>query len=36
MAERITIIDFIEKYTRRFPNNVYLREKVDGKWLEIT
>ena len=36
MAERITIIDFIEKYSRQFPNNVYLREKVDGKWLEIT
>ena len=36
MAERITIIDFIEKYSRKFPNNVYLREKVDGKWLEIT
>ena len=37
MAEkRITIIDFVEKYTRQFPNNVYLREKVDGEWKEIT
>ena len=36
MAERPTIIDFVEKYTRKFPNNVYLREKVDGQWKEIT
>ena len=36
MAERPTIIDFVEKYTRQFPNNVYLREKVDGQWKEIT
>ena len=36
MAERITIIDFIEKYTRKYPNHVYLREKVDGVWKEIT
>ena len=37
MAEkRITIIDFVEKYTHQFPNNVYLREKVDGEWKEIT
>ena len=37
MAEkRITIIDFVEKYTHQFPDNVYLREKVDGEWKEIT
>ena len=37
MAEkRITIIDFVEKYTHQFPNNVYLGEKVDGEWKEIT
>ena len=33
---RPTIIDFVEKYTHKFAKNVYLREKVDGKWLEIT
>ena len=36
MAERITIIDFIEKYTRKYPTNVYLREKVDGVWTDTT
>ena len=36
MAERITIIDFIEKYTRKYPQHVYLREKVNGVWTEIT
>ena len=33
---RPTIIDFVETYTNRFANNVYLREKVDGVWKEIT
>ena len=33
---RPTIIDFVEKYSHQFPDNVYLREKVDGKWTEIT
>ena len=33
---RPTIIDFVEKYTHQFPTNVYLREKVDGVWKEIT
>ena len=33
---RPTIIDFVETYTSRFANNVYLREKVDGVWKEIT
>ncbi|MBP3256662.1 MAG: AMP-binding protein [Bacteroidales bacterium] len=36
MAERTTIIDFVEKYSHQFENHVYLREKVDGKWKEIT
>ena len=36
MAERITIIDFVEKYSHQYENHVYLREKVDGKWLEFT
>ena len=33
---RPTIIDFVETYTSRFANNVYLREKVDGVWKAIT
>lgn len=33
---RPTIIDFVETYTSQFANNVYLREKVDGVWKEIT
>ncbi len=36
MAERITIIDFVEKYSHKYEDFVYLREKVDGKWKEIT
>ena len=36
MTERPTIIDFVEKYTRQFADHVYLREKVDGTWREIT
>ena len=36
MNERPTIIDFVEKYSRKFENEVYLREKVDGAWKEIT
>ncbi|MBP5636857.1 MAG: AMP-binding protein, partial [Bacteroidales bacterium] len=36
MAERTTIIDFIEQHSRQFPDNVYLREKVGGEWKEIT
>ena len=33
---RPTIIYFVEKYSRTFPQNVYIREKVDGVWKEIT
>ena len=36
MSERITIIDFIEKYTEQFAPMTYLREKMDGEWKEIT
>lgn len=35
-SNRPTIIDFVEKYTHQFAGNVYLREKVDGVWKEIT
>ncbi|MBR3565223.1 MAG: AMP-binding protein [Paludibacteraceae bacterium] len=36
MAQRITIIDFVEKYTRQFAKNTFLREKVNGKWEETS
>ena len=36
MAERITLIDFIEKYTRKYADATYLREKIDGVWKEIS
>ena len=34
--ERPTIIDFVEKYSRKFADHTYLREKVDGVWTETT
>ena len=36
MAERLTIIDFVEKYSRKYENHPYLREKVNGQWTEIS
>lgn len=33
---RPTIIDFIESHSHRFGDHVYLREKVDGKWVSFT
>ena len=33
---RPTIIDFVEKYSRKYSDHVYLREKVDGQWKELT
>lgn len=33
---RITIIDFVERYTHQFAEHTFLREKVDGKWVETT
>lgn len=33
---RPTIIDFVEQYSHKFADHVYLREKVDGVWKEIT
>ena len=36
MAERTTLIDFVETYSRKYADYVYLREKVDGVWTEIT
>ena len=34
--ERPTIIDFVEKYSKKFADHTYLREKVDGVWTETT
>ncbi len=36
MSAKTTIIDFVEHYSRKYPNHPYIREKVDGKWKEIT
>ena len=36
MATRPTIIDFVEKYTKKFADKTYLREKVNGEWVETT
>ncbi|MBP5483047.1 MAG: AMP-binding protein [Bacteroidales bacterium] len=36
MVEKPTIIDFVEHYSRVYPNHPYLREKVNGKWLELS
>ena len=36
MAERITIIQFVEKYTRQFASNTFLWEKVGKEWTATT
>ncbi len=36
MNARPTIIDFVEHYTHKFANNTFLREKVDGAWVETS
>ena len=36
MAERLTIIEFVEKYVDRFASNIFLWEKQDGKWVSTT
>ncbi|MCQ2185297.1 MAG: AMP-binding protein [Bacteroidales bacterium] len=36
MNNRPTIIDFVEHYTHKFAKNTFLREKVDGKWIETS
>ena len=36
MKNRITIIDFVEKYTKEFAPNIFLKEKVGDKWTETT
>lgn len=34
--KRLTIIEFVEKYTQQFASNVFLREKVGDVWTETT
>lgn len=34
--KRPTIIDFVEKYTKKYEDKTYLREKVDGVWTETS
>ena len=31
-----TIIDFVEHYTHKFSEHVFLREKIDDVWTETT
>lgn len=34
--ERLTIIDFVDKYCRKYSDRTFLREKVDGEWVETS
>ena len=34
--KRPTIIDFVEKYTARYADSTFLREKADGAWTETS
>ena len=34
--KRTTIIDFVEKYTHEYSELTFLREKVDGVWIETS
>ena len=34
--KRLTIIDFVEKYTHEYSELPFLREKIDGVWTETT
>jgi len=36
MTQRITLIQFVEKYCEKYADNTFLREKVDGVWTETT
>lgn len=36
MAERLTIIGFVEKYVDRFSSNTFLWEKQNGRWVPTT
>ena len=34
--KRLTIIDFVEKYTHKYSELTFLREKINGVWTETT
>ena len=36
MAERITIIDFVDKYTAKYDKETFIREKIDDIWQETS
>ena len=36
MAERLTIIDFVEKYVAKYSGNTFLWEKVGDEWTQTT
>ena len=36
MAERITIIDFVDKYTAKYDKETFIREKIDDVWQETS
>lgn len=36
MPQRLTIIDFVEKYTRLYDGDTFLREKISGVWEETS
>ena len=36
MAERLTIIDFVEKYVAKYSSNTFLWEKVGADWTQTT
>lgn len=36
MNERLTIIDFVNKYADKYGEDTFLREKVDGVWTETS
>ena len=36
MTERPTIIEFVEHYTKKYSTETFIREKINGKWNEIS
>ncbi|MBO5805210.1 MAG: AMP-binding protein [Bacteroidales bacterium] len=36
MSERLTIIDFVDKYTSKYAKETFLREKINGVWQETS
>ena len=36
MSERITILDFVDKYAAKYAGDTFLREKLNGVWQETS